>query len=467
MRKILIYLVVILLPVIMKSCGQPEPQRDAPKNVIVFIGDGMGFNHVDAASIYLFGETGNMEFEGREWQKLAQASYPAFIRMDSVKIAAGGYNPRAVWSDTAYLRKDYTDSGAAGTALATGRKTYNGAIGMGVNADTLKNLTRFAKEKGKAAGVVTSVQISHATPAAFSAHNKSRSNYEQIARQQILQSTLDVLMGCGHPMYTNDGIIAEADFRYLGGAELWSQLDGTEPATTFMVENQQYILPDISGDGEPDAWTLITDSTKFAAIASGQNLPARLLGIPQVRSTLQQSRSGNEEIIPFQRPFTPGVPSLEQMTMAAVNVLNQNSNGFFLMVEGGAIDWAGHDNHPGRMIEEMDDFNNTIKAVVDWVEKNSSWDETLIVVTSDHETGMLWGESDGANVLTTIKNNGKGQLPAMNWFSDDHTNALVPVYIRGKGSEIFNFLADETDPVRGPFVQNTEIAQGIFLLWNR
>jgi alkaline phosphatase len=467
MRKIWILLAVFLSSMILFSCGQQETQSDAPKNVIIFIGDGMGFNHVDAASIYLFGETGSLVFEAEEWRKFAQATYPAFIRMDSVVIAAAGYNPRDAWSDTAYLKRDYTDSGAAGTALATGYKTYNGAIGMSVYADTLKNLTQLAKEIGKAAGVVSSVQISHATPAAFSAHNIHRRNYDQIARQQILESGLDVLMGCGHPMYSNDGISAEPDFRYVGGAELWSQLDGTEPAITFMVENQQYVLLDVNGDFEPDAWTLITDSTDFATIASGQNLPDRLLGIPQVRSTIQQSRRGNEELMPFQRPFTPGVPSLEQMTLAAVNVLHQNSDGFFLMVEGGAIDWAGHDNHPGRMIEEMDDFNNSIKAVVDWVEKNSSWDETLIVVTSDHETGMLWGETDGSDVLTTLKNNGKGQLPAMNWFSDDHTNALVPVYVRGKGSEIFGFLADETDPVRGPFVQNTEIAQGIFLLWNR
>lgn len=467
MRKIMFFLPVILLPMILTSCVQPEPHIETPKNVIVFIGDGMGFNHVDATSIYLFGETGSLVFEGKEWQKLAQATFPAFLRMDSVKIAAAGYNPRAAWSDSAYLKRDYTDSGAAGTALSTGRKTYNGAIGMGVDADTLRNLTQFAKEKGKAAGVVTSVQISHATPAAFSANNESRSNYDQIARHQILKSKLDVLMGCGHPMYNNDGAIAEADFKYIGGAELWSQLDTPEPATTFMVEGRQYILPDVSGDGHADSWTLITDSAAFASIASGQNLPKRLLGIPQVRSTLQQSRSGNEAIMPFQQPFAPGVPDLEQMTLAAVNVLNQNPKGFFLMIEGGAIDWAGHDNHPGRMIEEMYDFNNAIKAVVDWVEKNSSWDETLIVVTSDHETGMLWGEPDGSNVLTTLKNNGKGQLPGMSWYSDDHSNSLVPLYLRGNGSEMYHFLADESDPVRGNFIQNTEIAQAIFLLWNR
>lgn len=460
-------LLVIPLPMILTSCVQQETKIEKPKNIILFIGDGMGFNHVDAASIYLLGETGKLVFEGKEWHKLAQATYPAFLRMDSVKIAAAGYNPRAAWIDSAYLKRDYTDSGAAGTALSTGRKTYNGAIGMGVDADTLRNLTQFAKEKGKAAGVVTSVQISSATSAAFSANNESRRNYDQIARHQILKSNLDVLMGCGHPIYNNDGAIAETDFKYIGGAELWSQLDTSEPATTFMVGGHQYILPDVSGDGQADAWTLITDSAAIASIASGQYLPKRLLGIPQVRSTLQQLRSGNEVTMPFQQPFTPGVPDLEQMMLAAVNVLSQNPKGFFMMIEGGAIDWAGHDNHAGRMIEEMVDFNNAIKAAVDWVEKNSNWNETLIVVTSDHETGMLWGEADGSNILTTLKNNGKGQLPGMSWYSEDHTNSLVPLYLRGNGSEMYHFLADESDPVRGNFIQNTEIAQAIFLLWNR
>jgi alkaline phosphatase len=202
-------------------------------------------------------------------------------------------------------------------------------------------------------------------------------------------------------------------------------------------------------------------------LAHGKDLPARVLGIPKVHSTLQQSRAGNEVIMPFEQPMTPGLPSLEQMTFASLNVLNQNPNGFFLMVEGGAIDWAGHDNHPGRMIEEMADFVNAVIAAVEWVETHSNWDETLIVVTSDHETGMLWGPPDGNKVLNPVKNYGKGVLPGMAWYYTDHTNALVPVYARGAGSEMYKFLADEFDPVKGPFIQNTEIAKAVFLLWGK
>jgi alkaline phosphatase len=468
MKTYILLSLTLTFAILNSSCSQTADESNTPKNVIIFIGDGMGYNHVDATSIYFFGETGKLIFEGPEWLKVAQATYPAIVKTEPEQVYATGYNPRAAWSDTAYLKKDYTDSGAAGTALSTGLKTYKGAIGLGVNGDTLKHVSQLAKEIGKSAGVITSVQLSHATPAAFTAHNENRRNYEQIARQMLLQSKLDVLMGCGNPNYTNDGNPAEKmDYKYVGGAELWSQLNLGEPVTNVTLDGINYELADISGNGNPDAWTLITDSVDFANIAAGNNLPARLLGIPQVHTTLQQSRSGNDIILPYVHPKTPGIPSLEQMTIASLNVLKRNPNGFFMMVEGGAIDWAGHDNHPGRMIEEMADFVNAITAVVEWVETYSSWDETLVVVTSDHETGMLWGPPDGSKVLNPVKNHGKGVLPGMAWYYTDHTNALVPVYARGKGTELYKLMADEYDPEHGPFIQNTEIAEAVFLLWGR
>ena len=467
MKTYLFISFALIFAILYGSCSQPVNESNSPKNVIIFIGDGMGYNHVDATSIYFSGETGKLIFEGAEWLKVAQASYPAIVETEPEKVYATGYNPRAAWSDTAYLKRDYTDSGAAGTALATGFKTYDGAIGIGVMGDTLMNATQLAKEIGKSAGVVSSVQLSHATPAAFSANNESRRNYDQIARQMILHSKLDVIIGCGHPNFNNNGLPAEMDYKYVGGADLWKQLNHDEPVTKFVINNRTYELSDVNGDGNPDPWRLVTDINDFAEIAAGNNLPDRLLGIPKVHTTLQQSRSGSEIMLPFAQTKTPDIPTLELMTMAAVHVLNQNPDGFFLMVEGGAIDWAGHDNHSGRMIEEMEDFVNAVTAVVEWVETHSSWDETLVVITSDHETGMLWGEADGTDVLTSVMNNGKGQLPGMKWYSGNHTNALVPVYARGKGSEMYKLLADEYDPVRGPFIQNTEIPKAVFLLWGK
>lgn len=90
--------------------------------------------------------------------------------------------------------------------------------------------------------------------------------------------------------------------------------------------------------------------------------------------------------------FNPDVPDLATMSVAALNILNQNSKGFFIMIEGGGVDWMGHANYMPRFIEEQMDFNAAVAAVIDWVETYSNWEDTLLIVTSDHETGGIWGE---------------------------------------------------------------------------
>jgi len=131
------------------------------------------------------------------------------------------------------------------------------------------------------------------------------------------------------------------------------------------------------------------------------------------------------------------------------------------MIEGGATDWASHSNQKGRLIEEMNGFFEAVDAVCAWVEKNSSWNETMLIVTGDHETGLLWGEKP----FMPLVDKGKGNLPVMNFNSNDHTNSLIPFYAKGAGSELYLNFADERDSVRGPFIQNAEIAQLIHLLW--
>ena len=116
------------------------------------------------------------------------------------------------------------------------------------------------------------------------------------------------------------------------------------------------------------------------------------------------------------------------------------------------------------MIEEMSDFNKAVDAVVKWVESNSSWDETLVIVTSDHECGYLCGPDSDPDHMPVV-NNGKGKMPGMEWYHDGHTNQLVPFFAKGAGSNIFHLFADEMDMQRGPYINNTEIAQAIFLLW--
>jgi len=137
------------------------------------------------------------------------------------------------------------------------------------------------------------------------------------------------------------------------------------------------------------------------------------------------------------------------------------------MVEGGAVYWASHDNNTVRMIEEQTDFNNAVKAAVEWVEKHSNWDETLIIVTSDHECGYLAGPGEPNPIYPAVTNNGKGNLPGTQWLAGGHTNVLVPFFAKGQGAELFKLKARENDPIYGPFIQNTDMASLVFLLWGK
>jgi alkaline phosphatase len=380
----------------------------------------------------------------------------------------GGYNPALAWKDTSYLKLDYTESAAAATALATGVKTYNNAVGISIEGDTLENLVQRAKSLGKSAGVVTSVMFSHATPAGFVAHNATRTNYSQLAAEMLLGSRCDVIMGCGDPMYDNDGQPVNGKWnnaKYVVDSAFWSQMTtDSEKKVTFRTGTVNRTVSDIDGDNIPDPWSVVRDRAEFLALQSG-NTPKRVLGVPKVYETLQQSRTAmngeTRDSAPYTTPRTVTVPTLAEMTGGALNVVDNNQNGFFLMIEGGAPDWACHSNQKGRLIEEMTDFYEAVNTVVSWVEMNSNWNETLVIVTGDHETGLLWGEEP----FKPVTDNGKGNLPGMEFFSYEHTNSLIPFYAKGAGSELYRIFADERDSVRGPFIQNSEVAQLVMLLW--
>jgi alkaline phosphatase len=187
------------------------------------------------------------------------------------------------------------------------------------------------------------------------------------------------------------------------------------------------------------------------------------MGIPQVGGTLQSDRGGDPDAAPFAVPLVPTVPTLATMTRGAINVLSRNPNGFFLMVEGGAVDQASHSNRAGRMIEEMIDFTAAVEAVVQWVEAHSNWDETLLIVTADHETGFLWGPDAGATSdmlhfpWDPVQNNGKGKMPGCRYYSKYHTGSLVPLFAKGRGAELFDGLVQGKDPMRGPYVDDTDV----------
>ena len=430
--KIKFFLCVLLFLFI--SCTE-ETEKNL-KNVIVMISDGCGYNQIDATSLYQYGETGVQEYEQFP-TKLAMTTYPG---------NGDGYDPDVFWEDFDYGITNYTDSAAAATAMSSGTKTYKYAIGVDMNKDELVTMTEYMKKKGKSTGVVTSVEWSHATPAGFAAHNESRSNYSDIAIEMIYESKLDVIMGCGHPLYDNDGeAAAEPDYKYVGGLDTWNEIIGNTAGS------------DIDEDGEIDYWQIIQDKDEFQALMIGDS-PSRVIGIPKVYETLQYERKDEGQASPYEQAFNNNMPTLAEMSIAAINVIDDNPKGFFLMIEGGAIDWAGHDNKAYRLIEEEIDFNDAVEAVIEWIEANGGWDENLLVVTADHETGYLTGPDSGDGpVWNPLINNGKESLPGLEWHSGNHTNSLVPFFVNGNGSEIFEDMIDGNDPVRGDYIDNTDI----------
>ncbi len=438
-----------------------------PKNIIYFVSDGMGYNHLLATNYYQYGEAGMQVFEQEDWLHLAQATNNIGRISGGDTLFANGYAPRDAWEDLVYLLKDYTDSGAAATALSTGEKTLRAKLGISLHGDTLTHISQAAKAQGKSIGVVSSVPFSHATPAGFAAHNSSRNNYTEIAHYMYFHTQLDVIMAPGHPFYNNNGEAEETSHRYVGSPEVWEQLTANNGHTEFLDGDQVFYVQDVNGDGNRDPWTFVEDREDFIELASGP-APLRVLGVPKAYSTLHQGRHWQEMTdMPFEQPLNENVPVLEELTRAALNVLGQNSTGFFVMVEGGAVDWASHDNHLGRVIEEQIDFNNSVMAAVEWVETNSSWDETLIIVTSDHECGYLTGPGHPRPINDSVVNQGQGNLPAAQWNYTSHTNMLVPFYAKGPGTDLFTRLAGEFDPVRGPFLHNTDIANAIFMMWGK
>lgn len=434
--------------------GRP-PASDAPKNVIVLIGDGMGYNSVDQAALYAKGVT--MHQVAGAPGKVAPAKgtgaafpfqkFPVRVGMSTYSVK-GGYDPKVAWGDMAAAVKDpATDSAAASTAMATGVKTYDAGIGVDKDKKPLKNAWQAAKERGKATGVVSSVPFSHATPAGYVAHNESRNNYHALA-EEMIDSDTNVIIGAGHPYYNDDHKRVKPNFTYLSERD-FGRLEAGDAGRSFLHSKKQF--DKLARNG------VVSGMPKKKGKDAG-----KMLGLVEVGSTLQQGRSGEaKNVAPFSVPMND-VPRLATLTEGALNVLDKDRDGFYLMVEGGAIDWAGHANSNTRNVEETLDFTKAVDATIRWVEKNSSWKETLVIVTADHETGYLTGP--GANPNWTAMSGKRGELPAVTWQSGNHSNQLVPVYARGKGADMLYRMATKTDPVRGRYLDNTDLAKHHFAM---
>lgn len=258
-----------------------------------------------------------------------------------------------------------TESAAGATAFSIGQKTYNGAIGVDSAGNPQPTILEIAKQHGLSTGIVVTTDITDATPATFAAHQKQREMQAEIAADYV-RSEVDVLIG--------------------GGREHFDQRkDGRNLLTEFMQKGYQ---------------------VKHTTADVEQVKQGRLVGL-----------------IKEERVAVRG-DQLARTTHAALQLLQQNKKGFFLVVEGSKIDDGGHANDLQYVTEEVIDFDKAIKTALDYAEKDG---ETLVIVTADHETGGLTiSEGD----LKTGKISGK-------FSTDDHTGVMVPVFAYGPGAEAF------------------------------
>ncbi len=382
------------------------------KNVILMIADGGGINENAAASYYEYGEIGHQVYDkpvgSHKWVRLGCTTYSA----------GGEYNPEKMWSDFNHQLHGYTDSAAAASALNTGTRVTNGRINMTDDGIPLDTFAKDVVQTGRSAGIVTDVPMAHATPSGVWGHNMDRNNIPELFSEIAFNSPgLKVAIGAGNPRYDNDGKRQDEynDSGYFPAKADWQKLHSKRN----------------------DGWYFTSKRYDVLAIANQEKKVDRLFVVPQVGETFQARRSGKG----FE-PLTDTVPRLSECARAALETLNQNDKGFYLMIEGGAIDWEGHANNLERNIQQYMLFNKTVKEVVAWVEANSSFDETLLIVTADHETGGLWGTKGN---FEPIGNNGKGKLPTANFNSGNHSNQLVPLFAIGAGSEKFLELIDGKD----------------------
>lgn len=450
--------------------GAAKPLR--PKNIIVMINDGASYGTWDMAAYWEAGVKANDLHTFQDLDvRLGMTTYPMNTSKEATfsDVSTVGYDADLAWDPTLgetltqdgydsaiaaykYLRRAYTDSAAAGTAMATGQKTYNQAIGYNNMGQPVTNITQIAHARNWATGVVTTVQVSHATPSAFSAHNPSRYDLPALAQDQMTNNYVDLLIGTGHPDYDNNGLKVVGLTQDQCAAINCNWWDVENPESTIgATEWSALKAGTLQRQGYDKPNFLITSKSQFEELAAGV-MPAGLevgqplVGIPEVRSTLQQGRSlaavGADNSQPSGMKLIQGVPNLATLSTGALNYLAaQQKDGIFLMIEGGATDWSAHANDTGTLIEEGYDFHQAVTAVKAWVEKNSSWDDTLLIVTTDHGNALPLGVTSDLVAFAPMNNAGAGNVPMNNidvrYWSTQHTNELARLWARGTGADQF------------------------------
>jgi alkaline phosphatase len=323
-----------------------QDRSDKPKNIILMVGDGMSLSIMYTAWV---ANRGHLNIENCEFTGLSK-TYSADHLI--------------------------TDSGAGGTAFATGHKTNNGSVGVDADGRSNPSILEIAKDYHLSAGLIATCNVLDATPSDFIVKINDRDKWDDIALQYV-SSKVDFVCGGGWKNFKNG----------KGGIDL-----------TEKLSNEGYLLPRTIEDLKE-----IKEGKVFALLAD-DNLP-----VPEKR--------GEE---------------LSEASMKAIELLNQNENGFFLMIEGSMIDDRAHKNNISLLMDETLDFDRTVGEVLKWAAKDG---ETLVVITADHETGgwtLLGGDIPSGKVTG-------------NFSTDGHSGVMVPVYSFGPKAEIFSGIFENTD----------------------
>jgi alkaline phosphatase len=446
-------------------------------SVIVMIADGGGYSVWAATSMYQ-GRVGRQVVDNPEWTRLSVSTYPLRTTPDKPAPGEAGlkqeadavYDPAKCWDATsdpestgafpnyfrgyAWNKRTKPDSANTASAIMTGVKSYNGALNVNGNGVPQLTLAEVAKKSGRKVGVVSTVPISHATVAAAGgAHHVTRNAYASLAKEMLNAGTCDVIIGAGNPDFDENagprGPQDTREYQYVGGQETWQLLlAGTHPA----------------------GWKLIQHLPEFVAMASGPT-PAKLLGVLPVSTTAQQERRsiGDAKVLPpGLDKKTAGVAPLMLTARVAVHAMEENDAGFFLMIEGGAVDWAEHANQLGRVIEEHTEFIETLETVSAYLDAGDhgwDWSNTLVIVTADHDH-LWWGPNSDTVAYQPLEDRGAGNMPGAKWLYNSHSNQLVPFFARGVNAEKFIAYADQVDKAtladgrevgRGKYLDQTEI----------
>ena len=411
---------------------QEAALKAGKKNIILFVFDGMDWQTTKAAALYY--SKGDKYKSGRgtglyfqdypaagtsQFGYMVTAPHNAATNVDVDKQTVlnpggtirggynaekGGPNPWTPGNDIKYLISSpsnnygehaYPDSANTATSMTAGIKSYNNAINVDPTGAPVMTIAHQAQLDGYSVGVVTSVPITHATPAAAYAHNVSRNDYQDLARDLVGQTSishpeeslpgLDVVLGGGYGTkakpsgsksdgknfipgwkYIAEETIKQADVKNGGKYTVALRTDGVEgksglqKATQDAIKNKTRLLG-VYGVGAHAA------HLPFQT-ADGDYQPA-----PGKTSAEKYSAADIKEN-----------PTLADMTESALDVLSQNKKGFWLMVEAGDVDWANHDNNLDNSIGAVKSGEAAFKVITDWVEKNSNWKDTIVILTADH-----------------------------------------------------------------------------------